>query len=274
MVDHVITPDTKLDRPALSETLPILVVGRQGAGKTCLVKRFHQDTFDEHEPPTIVKTNHVDHPVTDSGFLELTSQELSKLTDRGGVLLKIVDLSGARVVSGSQKREYFKEIRQDGVMLVIDVTEPWDVVEKELTMWKRRYIESEAPEATILIAANKSNEGQGDRGSSYGQISRWVNKWNEQRYQARHNSGLPQLPEVVVLLTSAKSGTGVSSAFYKLSSTLLKRRLEHVAVSRGPDDPAEPKSEVEVEMDEEFPVAPKKDKADKDAGCACKCVVS
>eukprot|EP00656_Telonema_subtile_P002581 TRINITY_DN1115_c0_g1_i6.p1 TRINITY_DN1115_c0_g1~~TRINITY_DN1115_c0_g1_i6.p1 ORF type:complete len:179 (+),score=41.79 TRINITY_DN1115_c0_g1_i6:475-1011(+) len=160
-------------------------------------------------------------------------------------------------------------------MLVIDVTESWATVQKELAMWKRRYIEYEAPEATVFIVANKSNEDQGDRGSSYGQIARWVNQWNEQRYQARVQAGLPQLPEVVVLMTSAKSGAGVASAFHKLASALLKQRLAHVAWSRGPEDPPEePRDKGGEEPEEGLPVVYDNQKTDKEAGCGCKCVIS
>eukprot|EP00658_Telonema_sp_P-2_P060096 TRINITY_DN4911_c0_g1_i6.p1 TRINITY_DN4911_c0_g1~~TRINITY_DN4911_c0_g1_i6.p1 ORF type:complete len:142 (+),score=34.45 TRINITY_DN4911_c0_g1_i6:652-1077(+) len=140
-------------------------------------------------------------------------------------------------------------------MLVFDAQEMWSQADKNLGIWRRRYIDADAQDACVLVVANKSHE---QAATNYPEVQAWVNKWNQER-----GSGLP---EVQLVLTSAKSGSGVAEAFHRLASIVLKRRLALI------DD--EPEEVVTEEIDTKHDVEVVVDsKADKDKGCGCECVI-
>jgi len=278
---------------AASEPIQILVVGEKRAGKTSLVDRLIKDVFDENVKPT-TRLNQVDFELRDLKALNLTEEELRLL--QPSVTLTIRDLGGGITVTDQDKVENLKIVRDDAVMLVFDGTKSFSSrnAQKEpvvLAKWKTNFIQKHAPEASVMVVANKlageidQNQLQQKADSfSIADMQEFVNNWNEDRKKKleqemiRRSSSFSGVDvchsSVQSLQTSAKQGYNVQEVFNQLASAVLRRRLAPYLKATEAAEAAEERRESNrpsVDMHNHDEVAPTK-VDDKDKGC-CACSV-
>jgi len=162
----------------------IILVGEGGVGKTSLVKRFVHNKFDDKYLKTLgtnVYTKEVEVEVS---------------LKKKYVNLQIWDLLGQRAFQ-SVIRSAFRGAR--GVMLICDITEMESI--KNLESWIDMSFKN-APKASFIFLANKTD------------LPNWQFGYKELKQFA-------SLFESPFLLTSAKTGENVESAFKRLTKAIV-----------------------------------------------------
>jgi small GTP-binding protein len=165
--------------------LKILMLGDLGVGKTSTVKRFITASFQERYKPTL--------------GTEVLVKELT--VDSIPVILQIWDLAGAA---------NFKSIRASfyrgtsGAFLLCDLTREETL--KNLSEWVREVDGALQQRPVYFLLGNKSDL-QSDRQVSPVMLERAAQEFGTETY----------------LETSAKTGTNVDEAFYRISQVLIKK---------------------------------------------------
>lgn len=282
--------------PQAHPPIQILLVGAEGGGKTSLVNRLTKDIFDEKISST-TRLNQVDFELHDIQALKLTAEELREFSQTS-ITLSIRDLGGGITVTNQDKVENLKEVRDDAVMLVFDGTKSFPRRTKakepiELAKWRYEHIEKHAPQASVLVVANKvageleqNQVVQRQDSYSLNDGQEFVNGWNESRRadlleDARRNSVPPrdtEAPGVQFMQISAKTSYNVVQAFNQLAAAVLKKRLAPLVQARQEEERMHedsnfaPYVDTSHKRDEVVPEAKPNKLDDKDKGC-CACAV-
>ncbi len=177
--------------------LKVCLAGEVAVGKTSLIRRYVDDTFDDRYLATMgAKVTKRVLSVTMPGSRQ-----------RGHVDLTIWDIMGDRGFRDLLKEAYFQGVQ--GILAVCDVTRPETLL--ELEDW-RRAIEKVAGRIPAYVLANKVDLVEETRLTS-SDLETFCKEW-----------------DCPYLLTSAKTGENVEEAFEGLISLVLEAQLRRQAV--------------------------------------------
>ena len=164
----------------------ILLLGDGGVGKTSLLRRFIDNTFDPDYKTTI-------------GVQFMTRSV--EIDDSKSIKLVIWDVAGQSKFT-SYRHLYYKDA--EGIILVYDITRPNSF--KNLEMWISDAVKHTAVNTHIAILGNKADL----------EDKRSVPKINGEKYSEEKKA-------VLFSETSAKTGYNVEKAFLELTRNILLR---------------------------------------------------
>lgn len=184
MATHALTT---LEAPRAK--LKVCLVGEGAVGKTSLIQRFVYDAFQDRYVATL--------------GTRVTKKELRlkfpETEDEGKVVLMIWDVMGQKSVRDLLQEGWFHGTQ--GILMVCDVTRPETL--EELEGWKSS-VEGVAGDVPCYILANKSDLQEDARITSE-ELEPYGERW-----------GCPYI------LTSAKTGEGVETAFEELARHVIE----------------------------------------------------
>ncbi len=180
-----------------TEKLRFCVVGELAVGKTCLVRRFVFDQFEDRYLATL--------------GTKVTKRELQvKMPGSGkplNVILTIWDIMGEKGFRELLREAYF--LGAQGILAVCDVTRPETL--GELKGW-RNSIQKVAGEGPTYVLANK------------------VDLVEEARFGEADLKAFCEGFACPYLFTSAKTGAAVKEAFRELTKLVVEEQLQRAKV--------------------------------------------
>ena len=173
--------------------LKVCLAGEAAVGKTSLIRRFVDDTFDDRYLATMGAR------VTK----RVLSLKMPGSSRQGHVDLTIWDIMGDTSVRELLKEAYF--LGSQGILAVCDVTRPETL--PDLKGW-RKAVEKVAGQIPAYVLANK------------------VDLVDEARLEESEVESFCQEWGSPYILTSAKTGENVKEAFARLALMILESHLE------------------------------------------------
>lgn len=176
-------------------TVNILVLGKEGVGKTALVVRFLTGRF-----------------LTEYAQCDEMAYERSITLDDKQVSLKVIDVGGKSIDKKSSSKESLQKI--DGAVVVYSITDrhSFDVAESVVD-WLRRERSSCIP---LVLLGNKSDLDH----------SRAVTSQNSEDIEWR-NTGY-----MISECSASSDSEGVTKIFHMLVRKILEKRDTHLKVQR------------------------------------------
>ena len=177
--------------PMKSVKMKICLIGEEGVGKTSLIRRYVFSQFDEKYLRTVGTM--VSKKVVELGPVEEKMYTLHML---------VWDIMGRRDFMSLYKEAYFSRAR--GVLAVCDVTRPETL--EHLNEWMEGITES-VGEVPMIVLANKKDMAE------------------HVRVEEDDILAFCEVHRAPYLLTSAKTGENVETAFAKIAEMAVRSRF-------------------------------------------------
>ena len=179
------------EMPTKQVKMKICLIGEEGVGKTSLIRRFVLSQFDEKYLRTVGTM--VSKKVVSLGPVDGTMFTLHML---------VWDIMGRRDFMSLYKEAYFSRAR--GILAVLDMTRPETL--DALTDWMEG-INSSVGEVPTIVLANKKDMQE------------------HVRVEEDDILALCELHAAPYLLTSARTGENVETAFDKMAEMAVRSRF-------------------------------------------------
>lgn len=181
-IDQDLTQASKMNVSTCNRK--IVVIGEQNVGKTCILQRLIDNTFNPNTPPTISNS---------------TSKFSCTLSNGKEVTLTIWDTAGQEKYR-SLTNVYFRD--SQAAVIVFDASNKNP--KPEIQQWVDSYRNVVGPKCYIIVAANKSDLIP-----------------DKQGFRSRLHDLEEELKDIPVNIVSAKDGEGIQELFehvaYKVS---------------------------------------------------------
>jgi len=179
------------DLPVKSVKMKICLIGEEGVGKTSLIRRYVFSQFDEKYLRTVGTM--VSKKVVELGPIEEKLYSLQML---------VWDIMGRRDFMSLYKEAYFSRAR--GILAVLDMTRPETL--ENLGEWVEG-ITSSVGDVPLIVLANKKDMAE------------------HVRVEEDDLLAFCELHRAPYLLTSAKTGENVETAFSKIAEMAVRARF-------------------------------------------------